>query len=203
MIEIQQGTPEWHEQRLGKVTASQLVNVMMKPSTSGYQNYASQLICERLTNTPTETFKSAAMEHGNETEPQARAMYELNNNVDVIEVGFINHPTIENTGASPDGLVGDDGLLEIKCPQNSKHIKNLLGGKIDRSYTLQMQWQMRCTERKWTDFLSFNPKFPEPIKCKQTRVYYDSEFVENELEPAVISFLEFVDKSHKKLMEAF
>lgn len=144
---IVQGTPEWHQQRIGKVTASKIADVMMKPTTAGYQNYKAQLVCERLTGQPTETYSNAAMQHGNDTEPQARAFYEIETGFSVSEVGFIDHPSIENTGASPDGLIGADGLVEIKCPQPATHIKNLTGANIARNYNLQMHWQMICTGR--------------------------------------------------------
>ncbi len=187
-----QGTPEWLSERAGRVTASALANVLMKKDAAGYQNYLAQLVCERLTGQPTETFKSAAMEHGNETEPQARAFYELETGLTVAECGFVAHPSINWTGASPDGLVGNDGLVEIKCPQPAKHIKNLMGGAIDRGYTLQMQYQMECTGRAWCDFVSFNPSFPEHLKISVRRVGADSK-LQGEIRAAVVAFLADVD----------
>lgn len=195
-----QGTPEWLAERAGKVTASMLANVMMKPTTAGYTNYLAQLVCERLTGQPTETFKSAAMEYGTETEPQARAFYELESGNEVAEVGFVPHPALANAGASPDGVIGADGLVEIKCPQQAKHMKNLMGGAIDRAYTLQMQWQMECTGRDWCDFVSFNPNFPDHIKVHIQRVERDSEVIE-EIKTAVTSFLAEVDSKTRVLSE--
>lgn len=187
-----QGTTEWLAERAGKVTASALSNVMMAKTAAGYQNYMAQLICERLTGEPVETFKSAAMEHGTETEPQARAFYEMETGLDVVECGFIPHPTLANSGASPDGLVGEDGLVEIKCPQPAKHIKNLMGGTIDKAYALQMQWQMECTGREWCDFVSFNPSFPPHLQLHITRVVRDAE-KQAEIKEAVTGFLADVD----------
>jgi putative phage-type endonuclease len=187
-----QGTPEWMSERAGRVTASALVNVLMKKDAAGYQNYLAQLVCERLTGQPIETFKSAAMEHGNETEPQARAFYELETGLTVAECGFVAHPSINWTGASPDGLVGNDGLVEIKCPQPAKHMKNLMGGAIDRGYVLQMQWQIECTGRKWCDFVSFNPSFPEHLKISVRRVEADSK-LQSEIRVAVVAFLADVE----------
>jgi putative phage-type endonuclease len=187
-----QGTAEWLSERAGRVTASALSNVLMKKDAAGYQNYLAQLVCERLTGQPTETFKSAAMEHGNETEPQARAFYELETGLTVAECGFVAHPSINWTGASPDGLVGSDGLVEIKCPQPAKHIKNLMGGAIDRGYVLQMQWQMECTERAWCDFVSFNPSFSEHLKISVRRVEADTK-LQGEIRAAVVAFLADVD----------
>lgn len=188
----EQRTEEWFAERLGKVTASRIADVMMKPTTAGYANYQAQLVCERLTGQPTETFTSAAMQHGTDTEPQARAMYELTCGVDVVEVGFIPHPTLAMSGASPDGLVDDDGLVEIKCPQPATHIKTLTGKSIDRKYLLQMQWQMACTGREWCDFVSFCPSFPADLQLFVKRIERDAEQVE-EITAAVTQFLAGVD----------
>ncbi len=195
---MEQGTEEWLAERAGKVTASALSNVMMAKTTAGYQNYMAQLICERLTGQPVETFKSAAMEAGTETEPQARAFYELETGFDVVECGFIPHATLANSGASPDGLIGDLGLVEIKCPQPAKHIKNLMGGTIDKAYRLQMQWQMACTGREWCDFVSFNPSFPDHLQLHISRVDADAE-MQAEITEAVTSFLAEVDAKIRAL----
>lgn len=184
----EQGSAEWLAERAGKVTASMIGNVMMAKTTAGYQNYMAQLICERMTGEPVETFKSAAMDHGTETEPQARAFYELETGHDVTETGFVPHPTIAGCGASPDGLIKPDGLVEIKCPQPAKHIKNLMGGNIDKGYLLQMQWQMECTGAEWCDFVSFNPSFPDRHRLNIRKVERDAELIE-ELKAAVVSFI--------------
>ena len=170
---IHQGTKEWLDQRLGKVTASRLNDVMMDKTRAGYQNYLAQLVCERLTGQHSEQQKSAAMQHGNDTEPRARAMYELQTGLEVSEVGFVDHPIISMTGASPDGLVGKDGMIEIKCPQPAKHLKTLTGGNINTAYARQMQWQMVCTGREWCDFVSFSPEFPDEMQLHIRRVEFD------------------------------
>ena len=195
-----QGSQAWLESRMGKVTASALSNVMMAKTAAGYQNYMAQLICERLTGEPVETFKSAAMEHGTETEPQARAFYELDTGNEVVECGFIPHPTLANSGASPDGLIGDDGGLEIKAPQPAKHIKNLMGGTIDKAYMLQMQWGMACTGREWWDFVSFNPSFPAHLQLHVQKVKRDQEMIED-ITAAVTSFLSEME-SKLRVLEA-
>jgi len=187
----EQRTEEWFQDRLGKVTASRISDVMMKPTTAGYQNYAAQLVCERLTGVPTESFTSAAMQWGTDTEPQARAFYELETGVDVEEVGFIQHPTLEWSGASPDGLAGN-GLVEIKCPNTATHLKTLSGAKIDRKYTLQMQWQLICTDRKWCDFVSFDPRLPVQMQMHVQRVDRDPELCA-EIEAAVVLFLKEIE----------
>ncbi len=194
-----QGSDEWLAARAGKVTASMLVNVMMDKTTAGYQNYMAQIVCERLTGKPIETFKSPAMEHGSETEDQARAFYTLTSGNAVDEVGFIPHPTLAGSGASPDGLVQRGlGLVEIKCPQLAKHMKNLLGGKMDRAYSLQMQWQMECTGAEWCDFVSFNPEFPSELQMIILRVDRDEEVI-SELRSAITEFLAEVDQKEKML----
>jgi putative phage-type endonuclease len=195
-----QGSQAWLESRMGKATASALSNVMMAKTAAGYQNYMAQLICERLTGEPVETFKSAAMEHGTETEPQARAFYELETGNEVVECGFIPHPTLANSGASPDGLIGDDGGLEIKAPQPAKHIKNLMGGTIDKAYMLQMQWGMACTGREWWDFVSFNPSFPAHLQLHVQKVKRDQEMIED-ITAAVTSFLSEME-SKLRVLEA-
>jgi len=202
MLDSAQGTEAWLAERAGRVTASALSNVMMAKTAAGYQNYMAQLICERLTGEPVETFKSAAMDYGTETEPQARAFYELETGFDVVEVGFIPHPALENSGASPDGLIGDDGGLEIKAPQPAKHIKNLMGGTIDKAYMLQMQWGMACTGREWWDFVSFSPALPDEMQMHCQRVEADAELIE-EITSAVTSFLADVDKACAELTERY
>lgn len=189
---MEQRTEEWFSARLGRVTASRISDVMMKDTTAGYQNYRAQLVCERLTGQPTETFTSAAMQHGTDTEPQARAMYTLETGLNVSEVGFINHPKLEMSGASPDGLVGEAGLVEIKCQQPAQHIRNLTGENIARGYFLQMQWQMACTGRDWCDFVSFSPAFPDDLQLSVRRVDRDAELVE-EITAAVTKFIADVD----------
>lgn len=200
--DIQQGSPEWFSARLGKVTASKIADVMMKPTTAGYQNYKAQLVCERLTGTATEGFTSSAMQHGTDTEPQARAFYEMETGFDVDEIGFVPHPEIGMSGASPDGMVGEVGLVEIKCPQPAEHIRILTGGDIKRNYLLQMQWQMACTGREWCDFVSFNPALPFEIQMHCQRVEADAT-AQAEITKAVTDFLADVEATAKKLTETY
>ena len=191
MTEIIQGTPEWHQQRLGKVTASRVADVIAKTKT-GYstsrENYMAQLICERLTQTPTEGFTNAAMQWGTETEPKARAAYEAKTFASVTEVAMISHPSIPNTGASPDGLIGDDGLIEIKCPNTATHLDTLLSQKVPGKYVTQMQWQMACTGRQWCDFVSFDPRLPEHLQLFVKRVSRDADFIK-QTEDEIVAFL--------------
>jgi putative phage-type endonuclease len=164
---IEQRTAEWHQQRLGKVTASRVADATAKTKTgwgAARGNYLVELIVERLTGLPADRFTSAAMEWGTAVEPQARAAYAAYMACDVGELGFIDHPTVPMSGASPDGVVGLDGLLEIKCPNTATHIDTLLGEPIDKKYIAQMQWQMACTGRNCCDFVSYDPRLPAELQ---------------------------------------
>jgi putative phage-type endonuclease len=178
----EQGSPEWLQERCGKVTASRIADVMAKIKTgygAGRANYMAEIIAERLTNVPKQGFTNEAMRWGTETEPQARAMYEFQTGLEVTETGFVPHPVIEGTGASPDGLVGDSGLIEVKCPNTATHIETLRGSAIDRKYVLQMHWQMICTGRDWCDFVSFDPRLPLEMQMHVRRVERDAELAED------------------------
>jgi len=202
---MEQQTNEWFVARLGKVTASRVADVIAKTKT-GYSasrdNYMAQLICERLTGQKGESFTNAAMEHGTLTEPLARSAYENARNLLVKEVGFINHPRIEMSGASPDGLVGDDGLVEIKCPNTATHIDTLLSGKVPTKYITQMQWQMLCCQRKWCDFVSFDNRLPEHLQLFVQEVEFDQEYCAM-LEKEVTQFLAELDSKVAKLKEKY
>ena len=197
---MEQRTEEWFAARLGKVTASRVADVIAK-TKSGYSasrdNYMAQLICERLTGQQGESFSNAAMIHGTETEPLARSAYEAHAEM-VEEVGFVQHPKIEQAGASPDGLVGLFGMLEIKCPNTATHIDTLLSQTVPTKYITQMQWQMRCCERQWCDFVSFDPRLPQDLQLFVKRVDFDAAYVAT-LEEEVNLFLKELDQKVNKL----
>jgi putative phage-type endonuclease len=201
--DIIQGSDAWFERRIGKATASKMADLMAKTKT-GYSasraNYMAQLIVERLTGQKQESYTNTAMQWGTETEPQARAAYELETSNQVKEVGFIDHPVISMSGASPDGLIGDEGMLEIKCPNTATHIDFLLSGDIDGKYIKQMMWQMACTGRQWCDFVSFDPRLPVNLQIKIARVNRD-EVAISEMENEVKKFLDEVSEKVKKLQE--
>ena len=204
MIEkVEQGTPEWFAARLGNVTASRVADVIAK-TKSGYsasrENYMAQLICERMTNTVAESYSNAAMQWGTETEPLARAAYESIADVLVDEVGYVQHPRIERAGASPDGLIGLFGLLEIKCPNTATHIDTLITEQVPTKYITQMQWQMVCTGRAWCDFVSFDPRLPNGLQVFVKRVEFDTEYAAT-LEIEVVKFLAELDTKISKLNE--
>ncbi|WP_103730208.1 lambda exonuclease family protein [Novosphingobium sp. HII-3] len=193
----EQRTEDWFANRAGKVTASCIYKVMTK-TKSGYgadrANYMAELITERLTGACPGGFTSAAMQWGIDQEPVARAVYAGRIGEAPVEIGFVDHPTIPHCGASPDGLVGFDGLVEIKCPNSATHIATLRGASIDRKYLLQMHWQMACTERDWCDFVSFDPRLPEEMRMHVRRVQRDAELLA-EIEAEVTKFLAEVDEA--------
>jgi putative phage-type endonuclease len=193
---MEQRTDEWFAARLGKVTASKVADVIAKTKT-GYstsrENYMTQLICERLTGKKQEAYSNAAMEWGTETEPFARAAYESTKNVLVDEVGIIDHPFLPMCAASPDGLVNDDGMVEIKCPNTATHFETMLSGKMPSKYMPQVQWQMACANRLWNDFVSFDPRAPEGLQLFITRIERDDKYIA-ELEAEVNKFLEELEK---------
>lgn len=204
MIEMMdQGSDEWFAIRIGKVTASRVADILAK-TKSGYStsrdNYMAQLVCERLTNQKAESFTNAAMQHGTETEPLARAAYEALKDVLVDEVGFVPHPSIKMAGASPDGLVGDDGLLEIKCPNTATHIDTLLNQSVPTKYFTQMQFQMACTGRKWCDFVSFDNRLPEELQLFVKRVPRDDVYIKI-MEAEIVQFIAELDEKIEKLMK--
>jgi len=198
---VDQRSPEWFAARLGKVTASRVADVIAK-TKKGYstsrENYMAQLICERMTNTQAESFTNAAMEWGTANEGFARAAYEAAKDVLVDEVGLIDHPYVQRSGASPDGLVGDDGVLEIKCPNTATHFDTLLKGEMPSKYIPQVQWQMACTSRKWCDFVSFDPRVDDGLKLFVVRIQRDSDYIKM-LEDEVMKFLRELEIKLNKL----
>ena len=200
---IEQGSGEWLRERCGKVTASRIADIVAKtkngPSASR-GNYMAQLIAERLTGSVSESYVSPAMEHGTATEDEAVAAYEFYSGLMVERVGFVPHPTIAMTGASPDRLVAAAGLVEVKCPNTATHIETLLGRSVPGKYVHQMQWQMACTEREWCDFVSYDPRLPEELRLFVKRVERDG-FAIVELQAAVKDFLADLDTRLAMLRE--
>jgi len=203
MEPIEQGTEAWFQCRLGKVTASEVVDVMSKgkgsAESAGVRNYRAQLACERLTGEREKTYTNGAMQRGTDLEPMARECYEFLKGVTVEQVAFVDHPTVELSGASPDGLVGLDGLVEIKCPNSATHIDYLLAGEPPTTYIKQMVWQMACTGRQWCDFVSYDPRLPEELQLFVVRLHRDDAAIA-EMEAAVIAFNHSVDKMIVDLM---
>lgn len=205
---MEQRSAEWFAHRLGRVTASRIADVMAQTKTgpgAARKNYLADLVAERLTGEAREGFSNAAMQWGTDQEPDARAAYEFVTDASVSEVGFIDHPTIAMAGCSPDGLVGDLGMVEIKCPNTATHIETLLTGAIDGKYLKQMQFQLACSDRQWVDFVSYDPRLPGEMQLFVKRVQRDGEAI-SEIETAVSAFLvdldEMVGALRSKFMEA-
>jgi putative phage-type endonuclease len=208
---IEQRTEEWFQQRLGKVTASRISDVIAKTKTgvsTSRQNYLIQLVSERLTGKKGDSFVNQAMLDGIERESAARALYERTRGVSVTEVGFFDHPVIKNSGASPDGAVNAEedgkyaGLIEIKCPIETTHTNTLMSKEVPSKYKSQIQWQMASVSPnvKWVDFISFNPNFPDTMQLFVARVERDNAYIA-ELEAEVIKFLDEVEQTILKLKE--
>jgi putative phage-type endonuclease len=223
---MEQGSAEWFAARCGKVTASRVADVTAKLKSGGYgasrATYMGQLIAERLTGQPMDSFTNAAMQWGIDTEPEARSAYEFYRDVDVKEIGFLVHPEIDMSGASPDGLIGiveeifvfdtsgveegfcpvAEGLVEIKCPNTSTHIDTLLGKAIDKKYLLQMQWQMEVTGAGWCDFVSYDPRMPENMRLHVERVDADPS-TQSMLRHEIEKFLDELENKVEALREKY
>lgn len=162
IIDCLQGSDEWFEARLGFVTASNFHKVLNKKTGRGL--YMRKLAAERLTSCREESYKNEIMEYGTETEQAARSFYEKANDCIIEKVGFACRD--EWIGGSPDGLVGQEGIIEIKCPLTSTHIENILSGKMSLKHIPQVQGLLWVTDRKWCDFVSFDPKVvANPMFC--------------------------------------
>lgn len=201
---MEQRTEGWFAVRLGKVTASRVADVVAKTKT-GYSasrsNYMAQLVCERLTGTKGESFTNDAMQWGIDKEPEARAAYEAKTGELVEEVGFIDHPLIAMSGASPDGLVGIDHMVEIKCPSTATHIDYIYERKPPTKYLYQMQWQMACANKYSCDFVSYDPRMPEHLRLLIVKINRDDEMI-TMLETEVKKFLAELDEKVTALKEA-
>jgi putative phage-type endonuclease len=199
--DTKQGSADWLSARAGCVTASRIADMMAKTKTgwgASRANYAAQLVAERLTGVAVESYTNSAMQWGLDTEPQARAAYEFMHDATVIETGFVTHPVIPMSGASPDGLVAEHGLIEIKCPNTATHIETLLGREVPSEYIYQIQWQLACTNRSWCDFVSFDPRMPEHMRLFVSRVERNGSMI-MDLETRVHEFLKEIEATVSQL----
>jgi putative phage-type endonuclease len=200
-----QGDAEWIAARLGRVTASRVADVVARTKSgfsSSRANYMAELICERLTGQPAEKFTNGPMQWGVEKEAEARDAYVWKRDREVIQVGFIPHPTIGMSGASPDGLISNVGMVEIKCPLSSTHIDTLLSGAVPAKYITQIQWQIACCERNWCDFVSYDPRLPPAMQLFVTSIWRDDAMIAD-LEKHVVAFLEELDAKLCALRSAY
>jgi len=201
-IDAAQGSPEWFAARVGRVTASRMANVMAQgrsgaPSATRAA-YMGELAAEILTGVPAESFTNGDMQRGTELEPLARAAYETQTRQMVDLVGLVLHPRNDRWAASPDGVVGTEGLLELKCPKTHTHIAYLLANKPPAEYLPQMAWQAACCSRRWVDFASFDPRMPETLRLFVARYTPPADYIA-ELEQAAIMFLAELDSMVAKL----
>jgi putative phage-type endonuclease len=202
---MEQRTEEWFQARLGKVTASRMADVIAKTKTgwgASRATYMGELIAERLTGVSAERYSNAAMQWGVDTEDEARIAYQFERMLKVVETGFIPHPAIEMAGASPDGYVGEHGLVEIKCPNTATHIDTLLSQTIPAKYVSQMQWQMACTGRRWCDFVSYDPRLPDNMRIFIRRVERSNAVIGG-LETNVREFLDELETKLRALTERY
>jgi len=204
---IVQGTPEWFAARRGKVTASRVADIMARTKTgfsTSRQNYKAELLLEILTGNTSPGFTSDAMKWGTEQEPHARAAYAATIFDTVSEVGFVDHPDILGAGCSPDGLVGDDGLIEIKCPNTATFLEIFLTDVIPLKWQTQIQMQLDCTGRKWCDFVCYDPRMPEGGQLYIQRVERDEIFIAT-MREMIVTFIrelnEDVQKTREKIKE--
>lgn len=197
-----QGSVEWQQARAGKVSASRIADVMARTKT-GYgaarRHYLDKLVAERVTGKPMAQRAVMSLERRLEMEPEARIAYEFYSDNTVVEVGFIEHPTIPHAGASPDGLIADDGGLEIKCCDSTTHLEILTTGIVDKGYVQQCDFGMACTGRQWWDFASFDPLMPEELKLFVQRIERDESRI-TAIESAVIEFLSEVDLKVRQVL---
>ncbi len=204
--DIEQGTEAWLKLRLGKVTASKIADLMARTKTgwgASRENYKAQLVVERLTGCVQDSYCNSAMQWGTLTEPEARQAYSEHMLCNVNEVGFVDHPTIENAGCSPDGLVDEEGLCELKCPESKTHINTLLGQAFADRYVKQALWQLACLpERQWVDLVSYDPRLPDSMRLFVQRVPRDDEHIA-EIEREVTAFLAEIDETVARLNSAY
>ena len=196
-----QRTPEWLAERAGSCTASRASDVLAKIKTGEAavrRKYRIQLVTERLTGIPVQGYINAAMQWGTDTEPMARMAYEAARGVFVEETGFCKHPSIAYCGASPDGLIADDGLVEIKCPESTTHIDWMTQSRVPPEHVPQLQFQLWVTGRQWCEFVSFDPRTPEHLRLFVVRALRDEAYI-NSLAAEVISFLADVEATIEQL----
>jgi putative phage-type endonuclease len=195
----EQRTPDWIAARRGLCTGSRVKELF--GTKAARTTYMHQLVAERMTDVAAEFFVNDAMKHGTEQEPFAREEYEAKTGEIVSEVGFVLHPTIEFFGASPDGLIGDDGLIEIKCPTTVKYVSWVIDNEIPKEHKPQMIAQLVCTGRKWCDFVAYDPRIKVGPKIWIKR-FTPTEKEREEVEEVVSQFLQEVDDLFTKVTEA-
>jgi len=185
--DIEQGTAEWLALRLGWITASKYKDVLSGGKGKTRKAYLYHLAAEAITGQREESYSNQYMEWGTETEPQARAMYELSTGYDVEEVSFIKLNDTNKIGCSPDGLVGSDGMVEFKCPKTTTQIETFISGKMPSTHKAQVQGQLWVAQREWADFVSFDPRIDGDASFFKVRIERDEEYIK-ELSEKLFAF---------------
>jgi len=202
---MEQKSPEWFAARLGSLGSSRIAEATATIKSGGYgagrDRVLADLVCEQITGASAEGFKSFAMVQGIEREPAGREAYlrhinkgRFDDEIMIKEIGLVRHPKIAWAHASPDGLVGKDGLLELKCPERHTHYDTLRTEKVPEQYVKQVQWQLTCTGRKWCDFASYNPDWPEPMQLWVRRLHRDPEMIKKLESEATIFVHELLER---------
>jgi putative phage-type endonuclease len=203
-LSLEQNTPEWLVERIGSVTASRVKDAVATlksgKESAARASYKLELLTEILTGRAAEHYVSQAMDFGMENEPLARGAYEISQGVEVERIGYIRHPSIPRTGASPDGLVGEDGLVEFKVPTTTTHLSYLLAEEVPDEYLPQLNWQLACSGRAWVDFVSYDPRLPEEFSLFVVRWYHDKAII-GPMERQVVKFIEELNETAKKLQK--
>ena len=194
---MEQRTAEWYQDRLGHATGSRASDILAGKDTQSRKGYITQLVTERLTGRAQDSFTTVDMQRGIDVEPLAKAAYQASHEL-TDDVGFVKHPLILWFGASPDALVGKEGLVEIKCPRSTTHLEYIQAGKPPTKYVPQMLAQLSCTGRKWVDFVSFDDRFPEHLQLFVVRFQPAQEEIEK-FESKVKEFLSEVQNLMEKL----
>jgi YqaJ-like viral recombinase domain len=199
-----QNSPEWLMLRIGQVTASRVKDVVGKlkkgGETAARASYKLELLTEVLTGRATDHFVSLTMDFGKENEPLARTCYELERGVEVERVGYVRHASIQRAGCSPDGLVGEDGLVEFKVPNTTTHLEYLIADVVPEEYKPQMMWQMACTGRLWCDYVSYDPRLPADFGLFIKRFERDEEAI-CQMEKEVETFIAELNQMCEKLLK--
>jgi len=197
IIDVEQGTDQWFATKCGVVSASHMSDVMAKgkngQESTSYANYRAKIVAERMTGITSKTFSNHHTERGITQEPAARCCYEFVNGVDVAQVGFVRHPTLDFAGCSPDGMPVGGGLMQIKCQIPAIHINCLLKKEVPSEYVKQMQFEMACTGEVWNDFVSYCPDMPEDLQLFICRLHRDDKAIA-EMQATAIIFNRSVEK---------
>lgn len=201
-MNILQRSEDWHSERCGKVTASRVKDLNAKPSKGKALNALGlTILAERLTGVQKETPTNFAMQWGIDNEPHAIAAYENETGFFVNGTGLIDHPFIEMFGASPDGLVGENGQIEVKCPDTTTHLNTLLTKEVPDEYIPQITSQLACTRREWCDFVSYDPRLEPELQIIIIRIFAKDLNIEG-LERDVRAFNRTIEEAKASLRVA-